>query len=428
MANTSTWVSQNTVNPPPDTDRDAFSKWLVKQYGLMASAIALSYKSYKDLPEYIWWSNNGRPNNKVQVPSTFRTQTSSVAPTTPITSTAPTSPAATHVTANSSARLPEIVSIGGYDYEVQRDADGKITGYAPKDRTITDQNGMTDYQRATLQMQADQNKLQSDWSANDKATAAYLSTLGNSEKAQQDRTNQVLADQWDTMQQQILAQTQASPRDWITHFNAKSMANPYKPKPETAQDDIRRTTEELKTAQSMEQSALDSWKSLSNRVGDNYAIVDSPQVQGALQRYNDAVARRVALEDYVNQQTQAWKASPDYANAQPVQSIVPNENGLYNSSIGGAETPVEQPKGAPIPSWLQEVSGLTGTVPKGRVEVQRPSAQMWSSLLPEQKRMYEGLVNQSGKDTYASTLDQMGMEVPLNPQLGNRWKPARQYI
>lgn len=329
----------------------------------------------------------------------------------------------------------------GYDVLVIYDENGN--------RTIADvvgkpsENGITPYQQASLDFQKQQVQNQeSRWMAEKQANieAAKFANMG----AMINNSNQPapvdMAAAYEKMRAQIASSLDPGARNWIAQWQKP---NPYT-KNETAATQFTEERLRLQDEYKQAKSAAKFIRDRMNDQNDPLSQVDITQDTSPEAQMANVILNR---EKYVTRLlTEAGaieaisKGVPNPYGAEPsgyfgttgditgeLAAAKPHAGAGGIMELGSPEAPKAPVYTTPeIPTWLQNVSGLMGRVPTNRVPIQRPSGQMWQSLLPNQQQMYAGLTDWAGKDTFEDTLAQMQKELPQNPSLGSRWKPSFQ--
>lgn len=298
-----------------------------------------------------------------------------------------------------------------------------------------------EWQKELADREYERDKLATQYAVESRQAAEIYRTLGTqSERDRENLQRQMQEGEWEKIRSQLAGQLQSSPRDWISHFRAVNAPNPYASQPRNMADEIAGLAEDVKQYKSAEKIAIDIEK--------RYPAGEVPaQIRQAIDAAQKATTH--AEERYLNltsefntgkelgqmglTQNEAEKAIREEYGRAPTEAEKegwlagprPMEGG--GSVLGReSESQPKSPTMPEIPTWLQQVSGLTGRVPETRTQVVTPSAQQWTRLMPEQQQMYAGLVDWAGEDTYLTKMTQMQQQIPKALTLGKRWAPARQ--
>ncbi len=357
-------------------------------------------------------------------------------------------PTGTEVTkaTQTTGQVPQVVSEGGYDWMPRVNIEtGEIEGYDLIGATPKVDTGLSAGQ--TWQVQQDiwdreqrERELRETQAQRWETQTARALTPG---VATDNRAQ--LAEEWERMRQEIITQLSPSARNWIALSpevqNTLKASNPFIQQGgfaggvpvqagvfEGVQQNMAEAVSGWKTATAIEKMAAnDPNRSLSQNEQQLIQNAKDVYAKASMDLVN-AHAARAKGRDMAESGALPPGSATNIADELTMEAYwaTPKTSGPWAGTAGLQDGAEPQPTTPEIPSWLSRVSGLTGRVPETRVEVQRPSAQMWGKLLPTERDMYAGLVDWSGAKTFESKMAQMLKEIPKESTLGGRWKPAFQ--
>lgn len=215
--------------------------------------------------------------------------------------------------------------------------------------------------------------------------------------------------QFEDMRREILSS--AAPREWVVREKARLAPNPFEPQTISAGAEAGRVQDDLNLAQQEEKNASAAFKATSGRVTDDATIVQPWEVNLAQTRYENAVAKRQGLENYIK------TLQPQVAEEQKWAQPRPTATGFQ---IGEPEAPYV-PQKPQIPKELQQYFGIK----EFGQPVEMPSGQRWAGAPWTGREQFMGYAESLGGQP-RDILDYLERSLPRTPSIPGGWSPTRQ--